>query len=73
MAECCEVDFSVVARHLALLADAEVVECRKESRTVFYKVRYDALQQRFLDLASAFSGCCTLPGKGQKRGVSGKK
>lgn len=64
VAECCEVDFSVVARHLGLLARAGVLEARKDGRTVWYTARCDALADRFLELSSEFraltpgSGCC---------------
>ena len=43
VAECCSVDFSVVSRHLAMLADAGVLESDKQGRTVFYQVRYERL------------------------------
>ncbi len=57
VAECCSVDFSVVTRHLTLLADAGVLESRKEGRTVFYKVRYVELGESLRSLADAFEGC----------------
>ena len=36
LAACCSVDFSVVARHLALLARAELVAGEKRGRVVWY-------------------------------------
>src|SRR5262245_47160515 len=45
VAECCAVDFSVVSRHLALLARSGVLEVSKKGRTVFYGVRYAELSQ----------------------------
>lgn len=38
VAECCHVDFSVVARHLATLARAGVLTSEKRGRTVWYAV-----------------------------------
>lgn len=58
VAECCSVDFSVVTRHLALLADAGILESRKEGRTVYYQVRYRDLSEKLKELAEAFDGCC---------------
>src|SRR6185295_15563376 len=40
VADCCSVDFSVVSRHLSLLARAGVLEATKRGRTVYYTVRY---------------------------------
>lgn len=57
IAECCSVDFSVVSRHLALLARAGVLEAAKEGRTVFYRVRYDELCRSLRSLADALESC----------------
>lgn len=58
IAECCDIDFSVVSRHLALLARAEIVEASKKGRTVYYSVRYKAVTNALRELATAFDGCC---------------
>lgn len=69
VAECCDVDFSVVARHLGLLARAGVLEARKEGRTVWYTPRGEFLASTFRDLSESIqslapaesccgSGCC---------------
>jgi len=63
VAECCSVDFSVVTRHLTLLADAGVLESRKEGRTVYYKVRYAELGTSLRSLADALEGCCAPKGR----------
>ena len=69
VAECCSVDFSVVTRHLTLLADAGILESKKEGRTVFYKVRYAELGNSLRSLADALEGCCsTKPRKGKACG-----
>lgn len=57
VAECCVVDFSVVSRHLALLARSGVLEAKKEGRTVFYRVRYAEVCRSLRALADALEGC----------------
>jgi DNA-binding transcriptional ArsR family regulator len=58
IAECCSVDFSVVSRHLSLLARAGAVHSSKRGRTVFYAVQSEALSRRLRDLADAIDDCC---------------
>lgn len=58
VAECCSVDFSVVSRHLSLLADAGIVTSRKQGRTVFYQVQYEHVGDSLRALADAFENCC---------------
>lgn len=58
IAECCSVDFSVVSRHLALLARAGVLESTKKGRIVFYSVRYRLLSQMLRALADSIEACC---------------
>ncbi len=62
VAECCSVDFSVVSRHLALLARSGVLEGTKEGRTMFYRVRYAEVSRSLRSLADALDECC--PAKG---------
>jgi ArsR family transcriptional regulator len=57
VAECCSVDFSVVSRHLAMLADAGILDFRKEGRTAFYQVRFGHITGFFRALADAFNDC----------------
>lgn len=57
VAECCSVDFSVVTRHLSLLAEAGVLESKKVGRSVYYKVRYSELGESLRSLADALEGC----------------
>ena len=66
VAECCDVDLSVVSRHLALLARAGVLEATKDGRTVFYRVRYAELSKSLRSLADALDGCC--PEAGSRKG-----
>lgn len=53
VAECCAVDFSVVARHLGLLARVGVLEAEKKGRTVWYAARCTDLSARLRLLADA--------------------
>ncbi len=57
VAQCCDVDFSVVARHLATLARAGVLGSTKRGRTVWYEVRTPELVDRFRGLADALDSC----------------
>lgn len=57
IAECCEVDFSVVSRHLAILCKAGVISSVKEGRKVFYSVRYQHLSRIFKALAKSIGEC----------------
>ncbi len=57
LAECCAVDYSVVSRHLALLAKARVLDVHKRGRTVFYRVRFEDVVGRLRALADAIDAC----------------
>ena len=63
IAECCEIDFSVVARHLSMMARAGVLDSQKEGRTVWYTARSSELAERFRAIAGAIdewntNDCC---------------
>ncbi|MBK7403035.1 MAG: helix-turn-helix transcriptional regulator [Phycisphaerales bacterium] len=58
VAECCSVDFSVVARHLALLAGVGALEATKEGRTMWYAPRCNDLSHRLRALADAIDEWC---------------
>ena len=53
VAECCDVDFSVVSRHLARLSSDGVLTSEKRGRTVWYEPRWDELSTKFRALADA--------------------
>ena len=57
VAECCSVDFSVVSRHLVMLAQAGVLDSSKRGRIVSYRVRYEPLSRLFRALADAIDDC----------------
>ena len=75
VAECCSIDFSMVARHLATLARAGLLDAEKQGRTVWYSANADALATWFRDLAESVEalrpgdGCCERgdPGCGPKK------
>lgn len=56
-AQCCDIDFSVVSRHLSLLARAGVLTARKKGRVVYYKVRFPELVAALRELADALEAC----------------
>jgi ArsR family transcriptional regulator len=58
VAACCDVDLSVVSRHLSHLARAGVVEAEREGRAVLYRVRYGGLSKALRELADAIDECC---------------
>ena len=75
VAECCETDFSMVARHLATMARAGLLSSEKKGRTVWYAADGAQLSARFRDLADAIdelrpaNGCCDSDGCGCDTGT----
>lgn len=65
IAACCSIDFSVVARHLVVLARSGVLTSRKQGRTVWYEAPAADLSARFRALADAIDewdtarNCCS--------------
>ena len=51
LAECLDVDLSVVSRHLALLRAAGVLRAAKAGRNVLYEVQFDALAETLRGIA----------------------
>jgi ArsR family transcriptional regulator len=64
VAECCSIDFSMVARHLAALARAGLLEARKDGRTVWYQARAAELSARFHELGEAITEWSAVDGRG---------
>ena len=54
VAECCSVDFSVVSRHLTMLAKAGVLEADKQGRSITYRLKMSVLEEALLGFAGAF-------------------
>ncbi|CAG0988032.1 hypothetical protein PHYC_02133 [Phycisphaerales bacterium] len=58
VAECCEVEFSVVNKHLKMLAAAGVLSAEKRGRTVWYAARCGDLCARLALLIDAIAEWC---------------
>lgn len=58
VADCCDVDFSVVSRHLTLLAGAGVLDSDKAGRSVTYTVRAKQVAAKLRALAESMEKCC---------------
>ncbi len=67
VAECCNVDFSVVNKHMKVLAAAGVLSAEKQGRTVWYAARCGDLSKRFSLLIDAIAEWCpNLPNPTQR-------
>lgn len=69
VAECCDVDLSVVSRHLQVLARAKLVTKTKSGRVVSYLVDYDGICGKLRGLADAIEEC--RPARGACRPGTG--
>lgn len=58
VAQCCDVEFSVVNKHLKILATTDVLDAQKTGRTVWYTARCGDLCQRLLNLVEAIAEWC---------------
>lgn len=53
----CQIDFSVVSRHLVQLRNAGILESAKDGREVRYRVNFEGLAQTFRELADMLESC----------------
>jgi DNA-binding transcriptional ArsR family regulator len=53
LADCLDVDLSVVSRHLALLRAAGVLRATKAGRNVLYEIQFDSLAEALRGIADA--------------------
>ncbi len=58
VAECCKVEFSVVNKHLKILAAAGVLSAEKQGRTVWYAARCGDVCNRLSLLIEAIAEWC---------------
>ncbi len=58
IAGCCNIDLSVVSRHLATLRDAGILKAEKRGKEVHYSLRTDDVVGRLRALATALEACC---------------
>lgn len=57
VAACCDVDLSVVSRHLAQLAKAGVITGKRDGKSVRYTVAYGPLSEALSRLSQAVAAC----------------
>lgn len=58
---CCDLDLSVISRHLSILKDADVLDAKKEGKEVFYSINHKRLAKRLRELADILdSSTCQI-------------
>jgi len=58
---CCDLDLSVVSRHLSILKEAGVLNARKEGKEVFYSINTKEVATHLRKLADFLDSChCNL-------------
>ncbi len=55
---CCDIDLSVVSRHLASLKKAGVLNAKKEGKNVFYSLNAKEIAKTLRELADSIENCC---------------
>ncbi len=55
---CCDIDLSVVSRHLAALKNAGVLSAKKEGKNVFYSLNAKEIAKTLRELADSIENCC---------------
>lgn len=55
---CCDIDLSVVSRHLAALKNAGVLNAKKEGKNVFYSLNAKEIAKTLRELADSIEECC---------------
>jgi ArsR family transcriptional regulator len=60
LSSCCDIDLSVVSRHLSKLKSAGVLRAHKEGKQVFYTLEKSEIAKKLRALADLIenSGCC---------------
>lgn len=54
---CCELDLSVVSRHLSILREAGVLDAQKVGKEVFYSINAGELANHLRELADYLDSC----------------
>ena len=62
LGDCCDVDLSVLSRHLKQLRHAGIVSAEKQSRHVLYTANAPELAKIFRKLAGALENCACCQG-----------
>ncbi len=60
-AGCCDVDLSVVSRHLSVLHQAGIIIREKRGKEVVYRIDQKNLPGALRSLAEAIESCCQTP------------
>ncbi len=63
---CCNVDLSVVSRHLAKLKEAGILEAEKKGKEVHYSIKAPEVIQTLRAIANSLEACCK-PTKRRKK------
>ncbi|MBF0446538.1 MAG: helix-turn-helix transcriptional regulator [Magnetococcales bacterium] len=63
---CCDIDLSVVSRHLAALKKAGVLNAKKEGKNVFYSLNAKGIATTLRELADSIESCCSDNTKNHK-------
>ena len=66
VAKCCDVDLSVVSRHLSLMKDAGILTAEKRGKEVYYSVNARVVAQTLRSIADYLENCCQ-PKKGEPK------
>ena len=61
VASCCEVDLSVVSRHLGVLRAAGIVASQRQGKEVLYQIRWQVVVETLRQMADAIAACCPPP------------
>ena len=56
---CCDVDLSVISRHLASLKKAGVLNAKKEGKQVLYSLNAKEITRILRELADSIDRCCS--------------
>ena len=59
VSDCCNVDFSVVSRHLKTLERAGIVEAEKHGREVRYTLKSEEVVRQLREMADAVESACS--------------
>lgn len=67
--QCCDVDGSVVSRHLSLMKQAGLLTSEKRGKEVYYSINSGSVSQVLRNIADYLEACCPFKDKkdGRKR------
>ena len=66
-AGCCDVDLSVVSRHLSVLHQAGIILREKQGKEVVYRIDQKNLPGALRSLAAAIESCCQTPPRAMEK------